>query len=216
VKTPRALLLDLDGTLVDSRRDIAEAANVARQAHGLAPLPLADIYPMIGDGARMLVVRAFGFPPDVPAPELEAALTTFKASYAEHPCVHTTLIPGAKELFTSGLACALYTNKPRDITELVLRALGIADAFAATWCGGDGPLKPAPDGVFTLLEKLRLERDEVWMIGDGPQDVGAGRAAGVFTVAIPGIAERELVIAAKPDRVLDSLEDLVRLLTAPR
>lgn len=211
-KKAAGLIFDLDGTLIDSRRDIADACNHALVTHGRSPLPLETILPMIGDGARALVARAFALPESDAM--VDQALATFKARYLAHPCVHTVLLPGAREALASGPPCALVTNKPRDVTLLVLEALGIADAFSAIWGGGDGPLKPAPDSVRAVAAQLGIDPRHAWMIGDGPQDVLAGCAAGAFTVAVRGIADEERLMAANPDLVVASLEELARILTA--
>ena len=212
---PAALFLDLDGTLVDSRRDIAIACNAARVAHGLSPLAEEAIVAMVGDGARALVSRAFDVLEGDPL--LDAAVATFHASYVAHPCVHTTLLPGARELLEHAAAtsvpCALVTNKPREVTVLLLARLGVDALFRALWAGGDGPLKPSPAGILAVAERLGVAPGLVWMIGDGPQDVGAGKAAGCVTIGIPGIAERERLVASGPSLICASLvevRDLVR------
>ena len=207
---PRALLFDLDGTLVDSRADIAAACNAALFAHGRPALPVAAILPMVGDGARALVARALSsFEPPSDA-LLDDVLATFGAYYLAHPCVHTVLLPGAREVLdeaaTLALPCALVTNKPRDVTIALVEALGLT--FEALWAGGDGPLKPAPDCVLAMVARLAVAAGDAWMIGDGPQDVGAGKAAGCFTVGVPGIAERARLLASGPDLVCESLYDL--------
>jgi phosphoglycolate phosphatase len=209
---PRAILFDLDGTLVDSRRDIAEALGDALVAHGRERLPLERVLPLIGDGPRLLVQRALGAPHDDAL--VSVVLATFRARYRERPCTHTTLLPGAREAIAAAPLAAVVTNKQRDVSVLVLEALGIAARFGAVWGGDDGPMKPAPDGVLAVLAKLGVAPREAWMVGDGPQDVGAGRAAGCFTVAVPGIAERDRVLAAEPDLVVESLHDVARLCRA--
>jgi phosphoglycolate phosphatase len=204
-----ALLFDLDGTLIDSRRDIAEAMNAMLVLHGRAPLAFEDVLPLIGDGARALVARALrrsGLE-DLAEERERSALADFKRLYAERPCVHTTLMPGAEAALAIGPPCGIVTNKPREVTTLVIEALGIGKKIRALWAG-DGALKPAPEGVLAVAKALGVKPERAWMIGDGPQDILAGKAAGVFTVAVPGIAEREAVLAAKPDLVLDSLLDL--------
>jgi len=206
---PRALVFDLDGTLVDSRHDIADACNHALVAHGREALPLERIMPMVGDGARALVARAFDAPLD--APLVTEALATFRARYLARPAEHTALLPGAREALAIDLPRALVTNKPRDVTLLVLEALGIAGAFGAIWGGGDGPLKPAPDSVLAVTRALGVAPRDAWVIGDGPQDVLAGKAAGAFTVALHGIAELERVRAAGPDLFVASLHELVAI-----
>ncbi|MBX3209001.1 MAG: HAD hydrolase-like protein [Labilithrix sp.] len=239
----RALLFDLDGTLVDSRRDIAAALNVALEAVGHAPLPLEAIVPMIGDGARTLVARALahderagggsgsgsGSGGRALAPTASASAASvaaegdalldevaalFVRSYAERPVVHTALLPGAREALEVGLPAALVTNKPRAVSVLVLEALGVASAFGAVFAGGDGPLKPSPDGVRAAAAALGVPIEGAWMIGDGPQDILAGRAAGCFTIAVPGIADLARVLAADPHLVVASLHDVARLARA--
>jgi phosphoglycolate phosphatase len=204
---PRALLFDLDGTLVDSRRDIAASCNAALVAVGRAPLSLPTILAMVGDGARARAASG-----SASALEIEGALASFKAHYLAHPCVHAVLLPGAREVLeearAQGLACALVTNKPRDVTLALVDALGIAHAFAALWGGGDGPLKPAPDSVLAMVAQLGIAARDAWMIGDGPQDIGAGKAAGCFTVGVPGIAEHERLLESAPDLVVPSLLEL--------
>lgn len=214
---PTALVFDLDGTLVDSREDIASACNAALAALGLAPLPFEAIMPMVGDGSRMLVVRALaasGVPDD--ERRVQAALDAFHVYYAAHPCDRTKLLPGAHRALGLGLPNALVTNKLRDVAEAVLARLGIRSAFAAVVGGGDGPLKPEPDGVLAVLRAMGAVPERAWMIGDGPQDVEAGRRAGCTTIAVPGIAERARVLAARPDVVARDLDEVVDLVTSPR
>ncbi len=164
---------------------------------------------MIGDGARTLIVRALGAED---ASLVDRTLAAFLEHYAAEPVVHTTLLPGARDALAVGLPNALVTNKPRSVTLLVLERLGIAGAFVAIYAGGDGPLKPAPDGLVACCAQLGVAPADAWMIGDGPQDILAGKAAGCFTVAVPGIAEKERVLAAGPDLVVASLLELVALL----
>lgn len=204
---PRALLLDLDGTLVDSRDDIATSLNAALAAHGIAALePLSRVYPFIGDGARVLVTRALAAAGH-PAATVEEVLATFATQYGGEPCVHTTLLDGAKEIFACGVPCAVVTNKPRPVTLKLLARLGLAPADV--WAA-DGPLKPAPDSIFAVCKRLDVSPAEAWMVGDGPQDIGAGKAAGAFTVAVlGGIADHDAVRAAKPDLVVSSLRDVI-------
>jgi phosphoglycolate phosphatase len=135
----RALIFDLDGTLVDSSRDIAHALNAALAAQGHETLELATILPMIGDGARALVTRALaaqGITDDTAL--LDAMMSSFQHQYVEEPCVHTRLMPGAAQALAVGVPRAVVTNKPRPPTLLVLERLGILELFSAVWAGGDG------------------------------------------------------------------------------
>lgn len=213
---PRALLVDLDGTLVDSRRDIAISCNAALAAHGIAPLEPSRISTMVGDGARALVVRALAAARS--DADVERVVASFREHYAAHPCVHTVVCDGARELLACGIPCAVLTNKPREVTVRVLDALGLSAAIAALWAG-DGPLKPAPDGVLALCRDLGVAPADTWVVGDGPQDVGAGKKAGAFTVAVingDSLGDRETVLAAGPDLVVASLREVARLATSSR
>ncbi|MCL2725235.1 MAG: HAD-IA family hydrolase [Polyangiaceae bacterium] len=203
---PRAVLFDLDGTLIDSRRDIAAACNETLREYGRPPLDADAIVTMIGDGAKTLVARIFGVPEDDPM--IPESVKVFRRFYKDKPCVHTVLLPGAREVLACDMRRALVTNKPREITLLVLEALGVAGAFEAVWAA-DGPLKPAPDGVLAALAALHIHPREAWFVGDGPQDVRAAKAAGVFTVLVPGIGRQEEARAAGPDLWLPDLFGLL-------
>ncbi len=216
VPKPAALFLDLDGTLVDSRSDIAIACNAARVAHGRPPLPESVVVGMIGDGARALMAKAFAV--DEGDPLLDSAVASFQASYVAHPCVHTTFHAGARELLEYAesirLPRVVVTNKPRAVSVLLLEHLGVASHFPFIWAGGDGPLKPSPVGVLAMAKHLGIDPRLAWMIGDGPQDVGAGKAAGCFTVGVPGIADRERLVASEPSLLCESLIEVRRLVAA--
>jgi phosphoglycolate phosphatase len=207
---PEAAIFDLDGTLVDSAGDIAAAVNHALEAEGRTRLPVAAVRRLVGDGARMLVARAFAQPPEA----VDRPLAIFHAYYTAHPCEETALMPGALAALDAlaGARLALVTNKPRDATLPVLEALGLAPRFAAIYAGGDGPLKPDPTAIRAVLGGVAPGR--AWVIGDGPQDVAAGRAAGCFTVAVlGGYGDEARLRAAAPDVVLASLAELPELLS---
>jgi phosphoglycolate phosphatase len=148
---------------------------------------------------------------------LEKALALFHAYYIDHPAKHTTLMAGADAVLRAGRALprGLCTNKARASTLAVVTALGLDGQFSAIFAGGDGPLKPDPGPVRALLAGFGVAADETWMVGDGPQDVLAGKAAGCFTVAVlGGFASRHRLEAARPDWIVGSLYELVDALSA--
>jgi phosphoglycolate phosphatase len=215
LRRPRALLFDLDGTLVDSRRDIAQACNFALTTAGRAPLEEAAIASFVGDGARMLLARALGVDPT--ASELDAALASFSLFYTTHAADSTRWMPGALAALDalSELPMGIVTNKPRAATLAVLDALDARGRFASIVAGGDGPLKPDPAAIDAALAPMHLRAEEAWMVGDGPQDIAAGRAAGCPTIGVRGgFASDALLEAAAPDRLLRSIAELVPLVWA--
>jgi phosphoglycolate phosphatase len=134
--------------------------------------------------------------------------------------VHTRLCPGAESALSalSALSLALCTNKPRVTTEAVLAALGLSELFQVVVAGGDLPRsKPDPLPILHIAERLGLSPSELVMVGDGAQDILSGRAAGAFTVGVRGgIQPIERLLAAEPDLLLDSLEELPEALRRAR
>jgi 2-phosphoglycolate phosphatase len=208
------VVFDLDGTLVDSRADIAAAANYALSRHGLTALSEAEIGGFVGDGARKLILRAASLPTD--AALVEPLLAAFLDYYAKHACVRTTLMPGAREALDAlrPLPLALLTNKPRRVTDALLDELGLAARFCSIIAGGDlEVIKPDPATLFELARRLGVPATSLVMVGDGPQDIECGRRAGVFTVGVAGgFVAPERLVASRPDRFIGSLHELPRLL----
>jgi phosphoglycolate phosphatase len=176
----RLIVFDLDGTLVDSRRDIAESANALLDACGAPMLTEARIGGMVGDGAATLVARAFAAT-DVPAPH--DALDRFLAIYNRRLLQHTRPYPGASEALAAlgaHAALAVLTNKPLAATREILAGLNLARHFPETAVfGGDGPLarKPDPAGLLQLVAQARTSATETLMVGDSIVDWRTARAA---------------------------------------
>jgi 2-phosphoglycolate phosphatase len=204
------IVFDLDGTLIDSRLDIASSANHALAAHGFETLSVVEISNYVGDGARWLLARAARLEPN--QPELDALLATFVAHYARHATDQTQLLPGAREALAnlSHLPLALCTNKPRSITDRVLENLRLAGAFQVVVGGGDLPKsKPDPLPLLYIAEQLGLRPGELVMVGDGAQDIGCAKAAGAHSVGVEGgMQGRDLLIASEPEVLLKSLLEL--------
>jgi len=214
MRAPRAIVFDLDGTLVDSSGDIAAACNYALVEQGRAELPEATVAGFIGDGARVLVARAFGADPA--SPTVDRALVPFHRYYAAHAAVYTRWMPGAMELLAAlaPLPLALSTNKPREATLALLAALGTTSSFVSLYCGGDGPLKPSAAAILRPLAPTGVPASDAWVVGDGVQDIGAARAAGATSIAVLGGFTHEAKLrAARPDAVIRNLEELLQLVS---
>ena len=209
----RAIVFDLDGTLIDSRRDIAASANHALAAHGFPELSLEEIEGYVGDGARALLARSARL--DELDSRLDQLIETFLDYYTAHPIDSTTLMPGAREALVefASLPLALCTNKPRRTTLAVLAGLGLSSTFRAVSAGGDHPeKKPHPRPILALGEILAVPAGALLMVRDGEQDVLAGRAAGALTVGVRGgIQPVERLLEARPDHLLETLYELPAL-----
>jgi phosphoglycolate phosphatase len=204
------VVFDLDGTLVDSRRDIAEAANHALAKNGYTELPHDELESFVGDGAPLLMSRAARL--DAKDQRVSGLVADFLDYYADHPIDHTDLMPGALQALDElqGYALGVCTNKPRRTTLAVIRGLKLEARFAGLVAGDDLPLrKPDPAPVVEAARRMGVPVSEVVMVGDGPQDVLSGRAAGAYTVGVRGgIQALERLVAAKPDRLIDTLAEL--------
>ncbi|MCI0340985.1 MAG: HAD-IA family hydrolase [Planctomycetales bacterium] len=210
---PTALLFDLDGTLVDSRADLAAAVNAGRRALGRAPLAVDVVTPMIGNGVAVLMERAL---PGASPAELEAGILEFRAFYDVHCCDATPAYPGIAEALGAlqGLPLVVVSNKPAGLSETVLEGAGLRHFFLAV-VGGDSTAakKPDPAPVRRGLELAgaRPGRGAV-LVGDGPTDIAGGRAAGIATCAVGwGFTPLAALRAEGPDHEALAPEDLPRL-----
>jgi phosphoglycolate phosphatase len=216
---PRAIAFDLDGTLIDSRKDIAAACNHVLVWAGRAPLPEDRIATFVGDGARSLLARAFDLPRE--SAELDPIVAEWAAYYAAHPVDHTRWMPGAEralaELPFRGVRVGLVTNKARVVTLSILEALGAAARFDAIYAGGDGPLKPSGEAIVHVCRAMGVRPDEAWVVGDGVQDVEAARAAGARAIAISGgFQSEERLRSAAPDAIFPTLDAMMSAFTFER
>jgi phosphoglycolate phosphatase len=219
-RNPQVIALDLDGTLIDSRRDIANAANVALSEHGLPALPLDVISSFVGDGAANLVDRACG--PAASSAQRAAVLHSFFRIYTRDAVVHTTCYAGVVDGLgrLNGLAAAngfpklaLCTNKPRAMTDRVLDLMDLRKHFAITVAADDLPeKKPHPAQLQWVSAQLGVTPENIVMVGDGPQDIECGRRAGTTTVGVTyGIKDPSEMRAAGPDYVIDHFDELLQL-----
>ena len=173
-------IFDLDGTLVDSQRDIADAGNAARLALGLPPLAAETVQGMIGDGANKLIER---LTPTAAADDRVRAMAAFRADYATRLTTCTKPYPGIQDLLRAlrslGWQIAVATNKPAVFAQPIVERLGLhVDALR----GGEGPKKPDPHMVFEIMESLSAQPSTSWMIGDHHTDLAAARRAGIRSI----------------------------------
>jgi 2-phosphoglycolate phosphatase len=213
---PRALLLDLDGTLCDTLPDLAEAVNHIRGTLAMPPVPPQALRPFLGDGAKQLLAGAVGVSPEHAA----TLVAPFRAYYLPRCSEGTSALPGAADLVREaarlGLGIAVVTNKPREPAERILEALGMLRHVRAVVGGECLPTrKPDPAMVHEALRLLGgpAPRD-AWLVGDSAQDVAAAKAAGCAAVLVRGYGDLEKARAEGPDLEVGDLRELLPRLGA--
>jgi N-acetyl-D-muramate 6-phosphate phosphatase len=185
LRRPRAVLFDLDGTLIDSAPDLAGAANALRAEHGLEPLPYERLRPMVGAGARGMIGVAFGVGPDderfVPLRD------AFLARYEQAMLDSTRIFDGVDSLLAAlkaaGVAWGIVTNKATRFAVPVTQGLGLLPRAGTLVCGDTTALaKPHPEPLWEAARRLGHSPHDCVYVGDDLRDVQAGRAAGMGTL----------------------------------
>lgn len=217
LKRPRAVLFDLDGTLVDTAPDLGRAANQVRAEADLAPLPVADYRPVASAGARGLLKVAFGIGPD--HPDFPARRERFLEHYRAGISRESRLFPGFDAVLAAferaGVRWGIVTNKPQWLTDPLVADLGLATRSAVTLGAIDGLApKPAPDALLRACAVLGLRPDDCVYVGDDQRDVAAARAAGMPVVAAAWgyVGYGEPVERWNADAILREPTDLLGLL----
>jgi phosphoglycolate phosphatase len=213
---PRAVLFDLDGTLLDTIADLADAANLMLAERGSAPRSQEEIHGFVGKGIAKLVYRSLS-EGRAPASEAEtaAALEAFRRHYARVNGRRTRLYPGVPELLATlaarGLKMAVVTNKATAFTLPLLAQFGIAPYFGATVCGDTLPVrKPDPAMIEHACDQLGIKSEESLMIGDSANDALAARAAGAPVLLVTyGYSEGAPVDAIDCDGLLSSASQIL-------
>ena len=224
---PRLLVFDLDGTLIDSEQDLANSVNATLSHLHRVPLALPDIRSFIGDGAAQLLHRALAASGVHPSPaENAAALDFFLTHYRAHKLDHTRPLPGVTEALTllrSRLPytpMAVLTNKPVRPAREICAGLGLAPFFFQIYGGESFPRKkPDPSGLLALLAEastllnFKVAPDAAVMVGDSPQDIRTGHAAGTATLACTfGLTAANLLVDTAPSALAHHASDWPALL----
>lgn len=206
------LIFDLDGTLIDSRLDLAQAVNATRRHMGKEPLENERVYSYVGNGAPVLIRRAMG--EQATEAELQEALEYFMEYYGDHDLDFTTLYPGVKESLDRLLAAekrmAVLTNKPVRMSRSIVKGLGVAEHFVQVYGGNSFEFKkPNPIGIEALMRETGIDRARTMMIGDSSVDVQTARNAGVQCCGVTYGFQPETLVDPAPELVVDRMEDLV-------
>ncbi|MBK1664466.1 phosphoglycolate phosphatase [Rhodospirillum rubrum] len=215
---PKAVIFDLDGTLVHSLPGLTDALNKTLAEDDLAPLDEAAVKRMVGEGVGLLVARAFaayglGRADDADDTATQARLARFLAHYAPDPLAGASVYPGALALLGAlaarGIRLGVCTNKPEGPARALLEGLGLADPIMEV-VGGDtlAQRKPDPAPLRALLDSLGVEADQALMVGDSPTDVATAKAAGVPVVVMAYGYSREPVASLGALAVFDDFASL--------
>ena len=186
----RAVLFDLDGTLVETAPDLCRAANHALTAIGRPALSLDQVRPMIGDGARALLLKGLAATGgEVDHRVLQDLLERMLAYYGEHVAEESRPFPGVREVLAdfaaAGVKLAVCTNKPAALTRLLFERLDMLGCFDAIVGGDDLPVrKPHPGHVTATLARLGVPAWQSALVGDSRNDLAAGHGAGVPVVLV--------------------------------
>jgi len=208
----RAFLIDLDGTLIDSKLDLVTSVNAMLRQMGRAELPADLVATYIGHGAPQLIASALG--PGATDDQQRTGLSLFLAHYQLHKLDATRPYPGVVEALgsLSGFPMSVLTNKPANMSLDILQGLGLAKYFRSIY-GGDSfeKKKPDPTGALKILQEFGVPPAQAAMVGDSEVDVQTARNGGMLAVAVNygfGVHDR----AAHPaDLYLDTLTDLAGL-----
>ncbi|HUP02780.1 MAG TPA: HAD-IA family hydrolase [Bryobacteraceae bacterium] len=205
------LIFDLDGTLIDSRLDLAYSVNATRAHLGLAPLQNELVISYVGNGAPMLIRRALG--EQASEAEVLEALEYFLEYYRDHALDRTRFYPGVREaierLHAAGKRLAVLTNKPVKISRSIMEGLGAARWFFRIY-GGDSFefKKPNPVGVEALRQETGAGREQTMMVGDSSVDIQTARNAGVRSCGVTYGLQPESLKNPAPDLLVDRMEQL--------
>lgn len=219
---PKMILIDLDGTLIDSVPDLAYSVNAMLGRLGRPTRSEAEVRTWVGNGVERLVGRALigALDGEPPPGDLARALPVFNAIYAENTSARSQVYPGVREgldfLRGAGYPLGCVTNKAAQFTRPLLRNMGLLDSFGIVVSGDTLPeKKPHPAPLLHAAAHFGVAPAEALMIGDSVSDVKAARAAGFRIVCTSyGYNHGQDIREAKPDAVVDSLKELRDLVAA--
>ena len=183
----RAVLFDMDGTLLDTAPDFIAVCQAMLAAHGRAPIDAQRIADVVSGGARAMVAATFDMDPETPG--FETLRQEFLDRYQDHCAVYSRLYDGMPELLESieraNLIWGVVTNKPVRFAEPIMQQLGLAERSAVLVCPDHVTnSKPDPEPLLLACSQLGIDPAQVLFIGDDLRDIESGRAAGTKTAAV--------------------------------
>ena len=206
----RLIFYDLDGTLVDTRKDIAGAVNHMLSQFGKPLLNEREISQFVGRGLHHLIKSCLKTEDER---EIEKGSAIYRAHYSKHMLDHSKLYPGVKRIldFFKNQKQIVLTNKPNPFSQKLLEALGVAHYFEEIIAGNSSyPKKPDPGAILALIKKEKVSPKETLFIGDSPIDIETARRAGIeVAVVTHGFAEEDELKSAVPDLIVKDFGELL-------
>jgi phosphoglycolate phosphatase len=211
------LIFDLDGTLIDSKLDLAHAVNATRRHMTMPELEHERVYSYVGNGAPVLIRRALGA--EASEAQVQEALEFFLEYYRDHYLDYTVLYPGIRESLDrfrdAGKRMAVLTNKPVRISKAIIDGLGVHDHFYQVYGGNSFDFKkPNPIGIETLTRESGISAAQSLMIGDSNVDIQTAKNAGIASAGVTYGFLPESLADPAPDHLFDSMPELANWLLA--
>ncbi len=217
----RLIIYDLDGTLIDSRKDITSSVNWTLKELGFKELPTEQISSFVGSGVANLMRQSLQeiagadlcVCPGVAPTVLDRSIKLFRRYYGEHLLDQTQLYPSVRKVleFFKDRKQSVITNKPQDFSVTILKGLGIDPFFFKVMGGDQGfPKKPHPAALLEIMKAAEAGPEETILVGDSATDIETGRNAGVKVAAVTyGFGSLGEIVAARPESILNDLEELM-------
>ncbi len=215
----KLIVFDLDGTLIDSKEDLAHSINAMLRHYQRPELPLEVVGSYVGDGAAMLVRRALGDPDDENF--VQEALKFFMTYYREHKLDHTYVYSGVIDALNriragrnGDLKMAVLSNKPVNPSRGICDGLELSGFFVQIYGGNSfATKKPDPEGALTLLDETGARPEEAVMVGDSQNDVLTAQNAGMWSVGVTYGFSPDSLKLHQPDILVDTVEEMASVLS---
>lgn len=210
---PSAVIFDLDGTLVDSARDLTQSLNHVLKLAGRPAMNISQVRHMVGDGARALIIKGFSETGSVPeSSEIDVIQATFLDFYHANITDQTIVFPGAlnviKQLTALNIPLGLCTNKALKLSEKLIQEIGLAPYFSAV-TGGDSfdYRKPDPRHLTATLDRMKAAPDRAIMVGDSSSDIIAAQRAEIPVIGVSFGYTKVPITSLSPDTIIDHFDD---------
>ena len=218
----KAVIFDLDGTLLNTINTIEYYCNTALEKYGFNPVPVDKYKHFVGNGAKLLIERAMSYTREWTDDEFEKVFALYNELYDADTLYLTApyngIVDMLKSLKEQGYKTAVLSNKPHFATVDVVNKIFGDDIFDIVRGGMDGvPLKPDPTAVFEIMKELNVSEEEVVFVGDTKVDIATGKNAGLFAIGVLwGFRDEAELTAAGADVIIDDAKEILNIVKKER